>query len=58
MALLIIYSHWIDRTRTKDPALPQVQKIQLTIENWNCQGTKKIVRVIESSSFREMGLKQ
>ena len=35
-----------------------VIRIRLTIENSNCQETKKIVRVIESSSFREMGLKQ
>ena len=33
-------------------------RVKLTIKNSNCQGTKKIVRVIESSSFREMGLKQ
>ena len=33
-------------------------RIQLTLENSSCQGTKKIVRGIESSSFREMDLKQ
>ena len=33
-------------------------ELQLTLENSNCQGTKKIVRVIESSSFREICLKQ
>ena len=33
-------------------------ELQLTIENSSCQGTKKVVWVIESSSFREMGLKQ
>ena len=32
--------------------------IQLTLENLNYQGTKKIVRVIDSSSFWEMGLQQ
>ena len=32
--------------------------LQLTLENSNCQGTKKIVPVIESPSFLEMGLKQ
>ena len=31
--------------------------VQLTLENWNCKGTKKIVRVVESLSFWEMTLK-
>ena len=35
-----------------------MKQIQYTLDNSNCQGTEKINRVIESSSFREVGLNQ
>ena len=34
------------------------KELQYTLDNSNCKGTEKKVRVIESSSFREVGLSQ
>ena len=37
---------------------PEYLEIQYTLDNSNCQGAEEKVRVVESSSFREVGLNQ